>query len=194
MMSYLVGDFNVLKFTIALVGCLLIIRSLFDDNIPTYLITISIGWFLIAYALALRRHSESIYDLDTTKLAKLIAAYFLIIFGSLLLKIYRVQRRVKKTFKYEQTLILFLGIIFYVISKAIVIIVELNLNNFSQYMTILSISALTMGKIIHSITSGSLLFKMSLAYYVLGFAAFLLNLAYNPVEKSAAPISLTNPS
>ena len=183
-MKYYWGDFNYLKLFLGSIGSLLIIGSLFSKNLNSYFWTISIGWFLIGYSLVLKRYSENILDIESTKTWKILISYVLIIMGSMLLKNYRLHRKIKINKNKEYTLMLFLGVIFYILSKAILIVVELNLTHYTQYLTILALTSLSIGKIINSITSGNLLFKLSLAYYIIGFMAFIFNLSYNPDEKT----------
>ncbi len=188
MQNYLIGDFNILKFVIAAIGSIFVISSLFLKNLTVYILIISIGWALIFYSLALKRDSQHYLDFEVSKILSLITSYFLIVIGSTLLKNYRLKKPIKLTRNYQYTLILFLGVIFYVISKAILVIVELNLNNMSQYLTVISLGSLAIGKVIYSITSGTLLFTLSFMYYMFGFIVFLFNLSYNPLEKVAQPV------
>ena len=185
-MKYYLGDFNYLKLCLAFAGSLLIIGSLFLKNLNRYFWTISLGWFLIGYSLVLKRYNESIWDIELSKIWRMGISYVLIILGSVFLKNYRLHRKIKISRNKKYTLMLFLGVIFYILSKAMLIVIELNLSHYTQYLTILALTSLSIGKIVNSITSGKLLFKLSLAYYIIGFIIFIFNLSYNPDEKTRA--------
>jgi len=193
-MKYFIKDFNFLKLILASIGSILVIASLSNWAINHYMLLVAIGWFLISYAIALKRDGESLSDLEPTRFMRMIIAYFFVVIGSILLRYHRMKGGINININpnNKYALIVFLGILFYVISKAIMMIVELNLNNMSQYVTILSISSLIIGKTINSIASNPLLYRLSLAYYILGFLTFIINLSYNPVEKLASPIHLVD--
>ena len=177
-------DFNFLKFIVASIGAILIIRSLFLKDLTSYFWTISIGWFLICYAITLRRYNKDLLDLEPSRIWRMGISYIFLILGSMFLKNYRLHRKIKISRNKEYTLMLFLGVLFYVLSKAILIVIELDLTHYTQYLTVLALTSLTIGKIVNSITSGKLLFRLSLIYYSIGFLVFLFNLSYNPDEKT----------
>ena len=179
-------DFNIHKFVIALAGMILIIMSLFIDQLLPFIIANFFGWFLITYAIALRKDSQNMFDLNDTRLYRIGFSYSLMIVGSILMKYYNMHKIISKqsnTHMDDNFLVLLFGIVLFVISKAILIIVELDLTNMSQYMTIISLSTLIMAKILNTISATPSQFYFSLFYYIIGFTISIFNISYNPANK-----------
>jgi len=185
--KFVYNDFNYLKFITAIFGSLFILASLFINSLVPYTFLISTGWFFIMWALALKRDSEHHLDIDMSKIIYLSIAYILVVIGSIFLKNYRLQKPIKLSANWKLTLSLFLGIVLYILSKALLITIELKLFSLPQLLTVFSISSLAIGKVLHSIAPGTILFTFSLIYYILGFLLFLINLSYNPIEKVVIP-------
>lgn len=187
MMDNILKDFNMHKFFIALFGMIMIIISLFVKEWPPFIFTNLFGWFLITYAISLKRDSNDIFDLNESRLYRIGFSYSLMILGSLLMRYYNIHKIAKQSnVKIDDNfIILLLGIMFFVISKDILIIVELNLTSFSQYMTIISLSTLIMAKILNTVSITPTQFYLSIFYYIIGFCVSIFNISYNPPDKLA---------
>jgi len=184
-MDGVIKDFNLHKFFIALAGMALIIFSLFVNQWPGFIFANFFGWFLITYAIALKRDSDNMFDLNDTRLYRIGFSYSLMILGSILMRYYNIHKIAKHSNVEidDNFIILLTGIILFVISKAILIIVELNLTSISQYMTIISLSTLIMAKILNTISVTPTQFYLSLLYYIIGFIISIFNISYNPPNK-----------
>ena len=178
--------FNWHKFTIAMVGFVLVILSLFENRWLQFIVYNLLGWFLISYAIALRKDSQDIFDINDLRLVRIGFSYLLMIIGSTLMRYYTLHRPYKpsnNTNLDDNFLILLIGVFIFALSKAILIIVELNLTGFSQYMTLISFGTLIMAKILNTISNTPMQFFFSLLCYHLGIAVSIFNISYNPPNK-----------
>ena len=179
--------FNWHKFTIAMVGFVLVILSLFENRWLQFIVYNLLGWFLISYAIALRKDSQDIFDINDLRLVRIGFSYLLMIIGSTLMRYYTLHRPYKpsnNTNLDDNFLILLIGVFIFALSKAILIIVELNLTGFSQYMTLISFGTLIMAKILNTISVTETQFYVSIIYYIISFAISIFNISYNPIEKT----------
>jgi hypothetical protein len=179
--------FNWHKFAISMVGFVLVILSLFENRWLHFIIYNLVGWFLISYAVALRKDSQDIYDINDLRLVRIGFSYLLMIIGSTLMRYYTIHRPYKPS-KTTPNLddnfyILLVGVFIFALSKAILIIVELNLTGFSQYMTLFSFGTLIMAKILNTISNTPMQFFFSLLCYHIGIAVSIFNISYNPPGK-----------
>lgn len=176
-MNNIFNNINYKKLLLSTLGALLIMSTFFISNLYLYFILYAIGWFFILYAIYLQDDSDTLQDVNHIQKWELICAYILLIIGDGFLTYYRIHRKIKITKKYEKTLFMFIGVIFYILSKGLLIIVELNLNNIRQYITILSIINLAIGKILQSIASSNFLYHIATIYYIIGFILFIINVS-----------------
>ena len=181
-----IEDFNFHKFIIALCGMIFIIISLFSKDWTLYIISNFFGWLLVAYAIALTKNSIDMFDINHDRLIKIGMSYTLMIVGSILMRYYDLHKTFKPSTRMvdDNFVILLFGIILYIISKALLIVVELNLHSMSQYMTIISLSMLIMAKILNTISVTDTQFYVSIVYYILCFTISIFNISYNPIDKT----------